>query len=750
MQPTNNPTPEPGFLEQSTLFYYHLGAYALQQVLQERFKEQYGSQAPQILSAHMQALIQTGNDNANLCQYHQQHFGTLSFSEQIRNMDISLCSTLLLQNTNLLKMPLLTKEEREVIKAIRHERNESAHTINTQLSLEENNRIRWETGRDKLKDFENTPSLAKYISQDMKPIFANYYLGRGTYLPPSQTVIDTFKRLFKQNQTSAFHYAFDYASSSLLRDIYKEHSLAVDAYLAPTSSGYLRGEKRLEELSHLNYTYAMRYANRLPEKEKFAYLERCANYHWTSHALSIYKTLYVQNNNPTDRRRYDRGCLLLDPVVKERCLLELSEHKNDLIKMSAKEWRTRHERWHCVDLDPILSLMSEEDRAYFTKLERNSWLAQWDNILDKPLEQQLHWYFQKTHHEPSKPAIAKQIYNEIYDSISASYWKEKLRLLNSHAAAENYFRTYETRENSFRKNSLAYATWENAVKTREANKKLQSSHFLFKKNMEKAQQLLIGAKKDLQRVDAMKLSEQKIQNLESLSKQYKQFRDFLAPNSVAKETLVQESSNALIDTTLSKEVMHTLQDFENLQKSYEKMCDLSKHTENSLQTSKLLLQKRKKQGNKLRICMAWCCIVALIGTIIGFVLHAYTSKQKEADALYEQGKLIEAYTLYDKYSKFDKNMEKQRLQCLNRIRQTLLDNGFDSECGDLSVPSGANLIENVQASEIADYENSLCYVLHDGRCLSNEIWLDGNDWVFFDHLSYPLSVYDTIIAEWLS
>ena len=122
--------------------------------MKERLKEQYGSQAPQILSAHMQMLIHTGNDNANLCQYHQQHFGALSFSEQIHNMDISLCSTLLLQNTNVLKTPLLTKEEKEVIKAIRYERNESAHTINTQLSLEENSRIRWEAGRIELRNFQ--------------------------------------------------------------------------------------------------------------------------------------------------------------------------------------------------------------------------------------------------------------------------------------------------------------------------------------------------------------------------------------------------------------------------------------------------------------------------------------------------------------------------------------------------------------------------------------------------------------------
>lgn len=679
---------EQGFLKGCRDFYDPLSAYSLQQVLKERLENSYGENSQNALEELMTELIESGKDKSNFCKIHQYKFGIGStpLSEQIPKMDTSLCNLLLQNATDTQKKPLLNSQERKAIEELKEGRNNFGHMMDTSITPEEYYISCWEKSKEHLEYFTNTKTLMKHIPNEMQKLFDDYKQGRGTYTPPtknttsskanteathtpsSKEIEDTFKKRMAQHKINeGLQYLFQHASNSLLEKLYREvdYSYLMQKFLdLKLTSEDLYWKKKCIAFAKNNYKYAEIYASTLTQAQRWIYLESYAK-NSPAYTISIYEMLYQENQKTQDRRRYDRARLAFDSSIRERCIAQLAEHYQDLENIPLENWLS-----HTEHLQPILSLMAEEDQQHFRQKTLDAQYLQLGYNPKASLSEQVEWFF---HSYKYKKYYFKEesVLQTIFPSICEKFLREELLSLTNALDTKKIYKLpkyFETKNNSpadlpdVLTTHEAYKEWLHFYKVYCAERNIHPKvNFL----LDKARNLQKVEKSILNNVASMKPSLEKLKLLEDISKAYKADWQTLAMESDYFKPYPMFTKAELIEQTghSSREYLDIVSSARELSREiYSSAEKLYKETKVKIETTK----KRKKIF----------LLVASIATACILFFSTRLVELKKANTLYEEGKLIEAYKIYDKKSKTNKDIEQKRIQCLADIRQTMLENGF--------------------------------------------------------------------------
>ncbi len=685
---------EKGFLENSERFYRKTGSYALQQTLKQRLEQSYGTNATTALEGLMTQLIESGKDDNNFCKNHQYKFGigTTPMSEQLPKMDISLCSLLLLNAKDAQQNRLLTAKERDVICEIRDGRNDFGHEEDTSNESEEIFRPCWETSAMRLEKFTNTPTLMQHIPSEMQKNFYNYLNGRGSYIAPTKpnTIVNThptqkkpssdeigakFAAFILQKKTvAAFDYLFQNANNDLLLKIYNtecyQHLMEefLDAQIANPLTANI-WKKKCHTFGKNSYKYAKIYASTLSKTARWNYLESYA-LQFPKYAIEIYELIYQENPNAHDRRRYDRARLALDSSIQERCIAQLAEHYQDLETISLENWLS-----HTENLQPILSLMSEEDQEHFRQKTLDAHYRQLGYNPNTTLSEQVEWFFHNNNYYRYKQSEFAQV--SLFPSICEKFLHTELRSLtnaldtNKSYVLPKYFKpTYNSSSKKWLPANLPnilttqelYKEWLHFYKIYCVEREIRP-HVNFILN--KARNLQKIEKSILNDVASMKPSLEKLKRLEDITKTYKADWQLFTKDSNYFEEYPMFTKEELIEQT-----GHSPKEYGNLVSSagrisseiYSSAEKLYKEIQKQIALSK----KRKKIF----------LVLASVTSVCMILLSTHFAELKKAEDLYAEGKLIEAYKIYDKKSKINKDIEQKRIQCLAKIRQTMVEDGF--------------------------------------------------------------------------
>ena len=710
---------EEGFLNGCESFYKSLGDYTLQQFLKHKLETTYGDKAPEILKEQMESRVQRGNDPGDFCKKHLAQHGISSYADQLDNMDISLCCSLLQHNQSNETFLQINQEEYQAVENIRTGRNSFGHYAKSSVSQAEKNHHSWKISSDKLNKVQHS-SLMKYIPEDIQKQMEAYCNGTGTYEAPQvQSTIDsqtnaTYVRICPVESAQDFMHVISNHSDSRLRHYYKVYPKLMDRHLDPKKSTFLFAKSRFAILSEFNFDCAQYLANKMAEPEKFSYLESCAK-RFPDKSIEIYQYLYRENSDPTDHRRYDRMNLTISDTVKQRCLDEMDAHVQDLLNIPLEDYRIAPEKFA-----PIFALMSSEQKGLIGQREHEAWLPIWECVLSNPLKKQIdwlssakdQWFFSET---------AQQAHQKVCCSISKNYWEEEIeKIQQSMPPNTQKYISHDSPCNKdmeeYRRWEALYQEWKDHYQHYLAQQKQEILHLLEQKTKTFSSSRTSSGissfdehknpysspdqiRYKLDEISKLSHSEKKLSQLKELQNHLDR-QHFTA--SVPKK--VDISHNDIpFDLSYDKDIRKALKDFQTKQDLQISSTERNKQQLSSLsqEITRLLKETEravKKQQKRKQIFLRFACagLLLIVASIAGyFLLRANSSnKANQADKLFAQGQYLEAYTLYDKYAANHEKTEEKRIACLTTIRQTMMANGFREDMIHTTVEFNYNAMES--------------------------------------------------------